>query len=102
MKEEKATLKAYYVTDFEKKVYRAILAIPVGEVRSYQWVAKKIGSPSAARAVGTALKNNPFAPIVPCHRVVKADGRLGGYSGGIRKKLQLLEMEKEIKKNIVA
>ena len=84
-------------TNFQKKVYKAISEIPMGEVRSYSWVAKKIGMPKAVRAVGTALKNNPFAPIVPCHRVIKSDGTLGGYSGGIKKKKELLDKERQIK-----
>lgn len=84
-------------TNFQKKVYKAITKIPIGEVRSYSWVAKKIGSPKAVRAVGTALKNNPFAPTIPCHRVIKSDGTLGGYRGGIKKKRELLEKERQIK-----
>lgn len=94
-------MKKYCITDFQKKVYKEILRIPFGETRSYQWVAKTIGKPKAARAVGTALKKNPFAPMVPCHRVVKSDGHLGGYSGGIRKKIALLHLEKEVEKTIV-
>ena len=84
------------LTPFEKKVYRTILAIPPGQVRSYEWVAKKIGRPKAARAVGNALHKNPFAPVVPCHRVVKNDGALGGYSKGLSAKKKLLEKEKAI------
>ena len=82
-------------TKFQKKVWRALLTIPFGEVRTYSWLAKKIGSPKATRAVGSACGANPFAPIVPCHRVVRNDGSLGGYSarGGIRKKLELLASE---------
>jgi len=83
-------------TDFQKKVYKAVLQIPLGQVRSYSWVAKKIGKPRATRAVGTALRKNPFAPFVPCHRVVKNDGSLGRYSGGIRKKKLILLQEKTI------
>jgi len=90
-------MKKYKLSNFEKKVYRAILGIPLGQTRSYRWVAEKIGSPNAARAVGTALGKNPFAPLVPCHRVVKNDGSLGGYSGGVKKKKALLEKEQAIK-----
>ena len=86
--------------NFQKKVYKAVLQIPLGQVRSYSWIAKKIGSPGATRAVGTALKKNPFAPFVPCHRVVKNDGSLGGYSGGVKKKRKLLEQEQTIIKVI--
>lgn len=86
------------LTNFQRRVYKAILKIPIGEVRSYSWVAKKIGKPKAVRAVGTALKNNPFAPIIPCHRVINNNGKLGGYSaaGGLKKKIKLLELEKKI------
>lgn len=81
---------------FYQKVWRGVMKIPSGEVRSYKWVAKKIGSPKAFRAVGLALKKNPFAPIVPCHRVIRSDGKLGGYSasGGITKKKSLIEKER--------
>lgn len=82
-------------TPFERKVWKVLLTIPSGEVRSYSWIAKRVGSPHAARAVGNALKKNRFAPAVPCHRVVKKDGTLGGYSGpgGPRKKRGLLKQE---------
>jgi len=88
-------------SDFEKKVYKAVYRIPLGQVRSYSWVAKKIGSPKAARAVGTVLKKNPFAPLIPCHRVVKSDGSLGGYSRGLKKKKELLKLESSIIKSII-
>jgi len=80
----------------QKEVYRAILDIPLGQTRSYKWVAEKIGKPKAARAVGTALKKNPFTVIIPCHRVINSDGSLGGYSKGLQKKRQLLELERKI------
>jgi len=83
-------------TPFQKKVWKIILTIPRGEVRTYEWIAQKTGSPRAARAVGSALRKNPLAPQVPCHRVVRKDGSLGGYSGpgGVRTKKQLLAREK--------
>jgi len=84
-------------TEFEKKVYRAILDIPLGETRSYQWVAERIGHPKAVRAVGNALNRNPFAPFVPCHRVVRSNGQVGGFAGGTERKSQLLEREKKIR-----
>ena len=84
-------MKDHRISEFDKKVYKAILGIPLGEVRSYSWVAKRIGKPRAQRAVGTALAKNPFAPFIPCHRVVKNDGSLGGYSGGVKKKKELLK-----------
>ncbi|MDD5729859.1 MAG: MGMT family protein [Candidatus Omnitrophica bacterium] len=86
------------MTDFTKKVYKAVLSIPLGEVRSYKWVAKQAGSPGAFRAVGQILKNNPWPVIVPCHRVIKSDNELGGYAGGIKRKKSLLDLEKEIKR----
>jgi O-6-methylguanine DNA methyltransferase len=81
---------------FYQRVWKACAEIPKGETRTYGWVAKRIGRPKAARAVGRALGANPFAPIIPCHRVVGADGRLTGYSGrgGIRQKQRLLDKEK--------
>ena len=81
--------------EFSRKVWLACAEIPEGEVRTYAWIAKKIGKPGAARAVGTALAKNPFAPTVPCHRVVRSDGGLGGYSGrgGLKTKTRLLKKE---------
>jgi methylated-DNA-[protein]-cysteine S-methyltransferase len=81
------------LTSFQARVYNAVKAIPRGQVRSYKWVARKIGSPRACRAVGNALNKNPFAPVVPCHRVVKSDGSLGGFAKGAKAKLRLLKAE---------
>ena len=81
------------LTVFQRKVYRAILAIPAGQTRSYGWVARRLGHPNSARAVGGALHRNPFAPIVPCHRVVRSDGTLGGYARGLARKRRLLRQE---------
>lgn len=78
---------------FAQQVYRAACRIPRGQTRSYQWVAVRIGLPRAARAVGNALHRNPFAPLVPCHRVVKSDGSLGGYARGPARKRALLRAE---------
>lgn len=86
------------MTLFERKVYKTILTIPLGEVRTYKWVAAKVGSPKASRAVGQALKNNPYPLIIPCHRVVACAGKLGGYSGGLKKKKLLLYLERQIRK----
>jgi len=80
-------------TPFQRKVWKAIQTIPRGEVRTYQWIAKKIGHPKAVRAVGQACKVNPYAPKVPCHRVVASGGKIGGYNGGLRKKRRLLRLE---------
>lgn len=89
-------LNKHNLTDFQKAVYCAVMQIPLGETRSYTWVAKMIGSPRSARAVGNALNKNPYAPYVPCHRVVASDGRLAGYSEGLKKKIALLKKEKVI------
>lgn len=82
-------------TSFQKKVWKALLKIPKGEVRTYEWIAKQIKHPKAVRAVGNAVGKNPLAPEVPCHRVIRKDGSLGGYSGagGIQKKRNLLQLE---------
>jgi O-6-methylguanine DNA methyltransferase len=80
---------------FYQAVWKACAEIPKGQVRTYGWIARRIGKPKAARAVGQALGRNPFAPTVPCHRVVGADGRLTGFSapGGVAAKRRLLEKE---------
>ncbi len=69
-------------TPFQRRVYEAVLAIPRGQTRTYAWVAKKIGKPKAARAVGQALKRNRWAPTIPCHRVIASDESLGGPAFG--------------------
>lgn len=78
---------------FYQKVWKVVAQIPKGEVRSYSWVAKKVGSPKAARAVGQALKNNPFPLVIPCHRVIRKNGSLGGYSKELKKKRLFLKKE---------
>jgi AraC family transcriptional regulator of adaptative response/methylated-DNA-[protein]-cysteine methyltransferase len=80
-------------TAFQQRVWQALLAIPRGETRTYAQIAESIGSPSALRAVGTACGANPLAVVVPCHRVVGADGRLTGYRWGTDRKKQLLHIE---------
>ena len=80
-------------TSFDERVYTAIQKIPRGQVRSYQWVAERIGQPRAARAVGLALNRNPQPVVVPCHRVIRKDGSLGGYAFGQQKKKALLRRE---------
>lgn len=70
----------YRMSEFRRSVLLATLDIPEGETRTYKEIAKKIGRPNAARAVGTALKNNPMAPTIPCHRVVRSDGSIGNYT----------------------
>ena len=85
------------MTPFAKKVYKAILSIPIGEVRTYKWVARKSGNPRAYRAVGTILKNNPYPLIIPCHRVIKSNNMSGGYVFGKKKKKMILEIERALK-----
>ena len=82
-------------TAFQRRVWEALQKIPRGETRSYSAVAKKIGMPKATRAVARACATNPVAVAIPCHRVVRQDGELGGYRWGIERKQQLLAMEKE-------
>jgi methylated-DNA-[protein]-cysteine S-methyltransferase len=85
------------LTKFELSVLRATLEIPFGETRSYQWIAKRIGKPGAVRAVGTALRNNPWPLIIPCHRVIKADGTPGKYAGkDDGRKKRLIDLEQRI------
>ncbi|MDD5281315.1 MAG: MGMT family protein [Candidatus Omnitrophica bacterium] len=86
------------MTLFAAKVYRAVLSIPLGQVRSYKWVAQKAGSRRAYRAVGQVLKRNPYPLIIPCHRVIKSDKKIGGYVFGIKQKKFLLALEKEMVK----
>ena len=74
------------MTPFAKKVYRVVLSIPLGQVRTYKWVAQKAGRPGAWRAVGTILNKNPFPVIIPCHRVIKSNNISGGYVFGKRGK----------------
>jgi O-6-methylguanine DNA methyltransferase len=78
---------------FQRSVLEAAEQIPFGEVRSYRWIAERIGSPHAVRAVGTALGRNPVPILVPCHRVLRGDGSLGGYAFGLDLKNRLLALE---------
>ena len=83
-------------TKFQLKVWAYLRKIPRGSVKTYSQVAKDIGKPLAVRAVANAIGKNPYAPKIPCHRVIRSDGGLGGYSGrgGIKTKLRLLRSEK--------
>jgi len=83
-----------YGTDFQRSVWKALLTIPYGETRSYGEIAEQIGNPKACRAVGMANHWNPIAIIVPCHRVIGADGSLTGFGGGLTLKQHLLDIEK--------
>ena len=82
-------------TNFQIAVWKELLKIPIGETTTYKNIAIAIGKPNSSRAVANACAQNPYAPEVPCHRVIRSDGSLGGYSaeGGIERKRQLLEME---------
>ena len=86
-------------TEFQKRVWSALLNIPYGETRSYHQVAEMIGSPKAVRAVANACASNPVPLIIPCHRVVRKDGGLGGYGLGVGRKKYILEMEKSHSRN---
>lgn len=81
-------------TEFQQLVWKALREIPYGETRSYKEVAESIGKPKAYRAVGMANNKNPIPIFIPCHRVIGADGKLVGYSGGIDIKIKLIDLEK--------
>jgi methylated-DNA-[protein]-cysteine S-methyltransferase len=80
-------------TEFQKKVWQALLTIPFGETRSYGQIAQQIGNPSAVRAVGAANGKNPISIIAPCHRVIGSTGELTGFAGGLEAKALLLNLE---------
>jgi methylated-DNA-[protein]-cysteine S-methyltransferase len=80
-------------TVFQKRVWRALLTIPFGEVRSYAQIAKQVGAPTAYRAVGAANGRNPLSIIAPCHRVIGSNGELTGFAGGLATKRKLLALE---------
>jgi methylated-DNA-[protein]-cysteine S-methyltransferase len=80
-------------TEFQKRVWKALCEISYGETRSYKQIAETIGNPKAVRAVGMANHRNPLLIVVPCHRVIGADGKLVGYAAGIDKKVFLLQLE---------
>jgi AraC family transcriptional regulator of adaptative response/methylated-DNA-[protein]-cysteine methyltransferase len=84
----------YPGTPFQLKVWNALRAIPFGETISYEELARRVGSPSGQRAVGHANGQNPLAIVIPCHRVINKDGKLGGYGGGLWKKRLLLALER--------
>lgn len=81
-------------TPFEQAVWQVLQTIPYGETRSYGDIARQIGRPSACRAVGRAIGRNPLGIVIPCHRVIGANGRLTGYAGGLTVKQYLLELER--------
>jgi methylated-DNA-[protein]-cysteine S-methyltransferase len=89
-------------TDFQLACWRALLAIPYGETRSYGDMARAVGKPTAFRAVGMANNRNPIAIVVPCHRVIASDGSLCGYGGGLDVKRKLLELEGALSGSLAA
>lgn len=92
-KRKKSSVPLFFQgTPFQEKVWKALQTIPYGKTVTYSHIAQKIGNPRAVRAVGTAVGKNPLCIFIPCHRVVGKNG-LGGYSGGIEVKKQLLELE---------
>jgi O-6-methylguanine DNA methyltransferase len=82
-------------TPFQQKVYAVVKKIPKGSTLTYKQVAEKIGNPNAARAIGNALNKN-YNPAIPCHRVIRSDGKLGGYNRGRAKKQKILQQEKAL------
>ena len=80
-------------TPFERKVLKVTSTIPAGETRTYQWIARRIRNPRAVRAVGRVLSKNPLPVMIPCHRVIRKDGTIGGYSLGEKEKEVLLRKE---------
>lgn len=84
-------------TNFQIAVWEEILKIPSGKTKTYKDIAKALGCPKSYRAVANACGQNPYAPKVPCHRVIRSDGKVGGYSGkgGVNRKKELLDIERE-------
>ena len=80
-------------TRFQQRVWEKLTSIPFGQTRNYQWLARAIGQPKAFRAAGNANGRNPIPVIVPCHRVIRKNGELGGFTGGIHLKQYLLDLE---------
>ena len=83
-------------TRFQQNVWLTVRNIPRGETRSYGWIANQLGLPKAARAVGQALSRNPVPIVIPCHRVIGSDGKLGGFGGGVEIKKLLLKLEQSV------
>lgn len=80
-------------TSFQRQVWRTLQRVPYGKLRSYQWIAARVGGPHYARAVGNAVGANPLPIVIPCHRIVAHDASLGGFSGGLPMKRKLLTLE---------
>ena len=100
-RELKKMVQGSRLTEFQKNVLIATMKIPKGSVKTYKQIAKEVGNEKACRAVGTALSKNPFAPYVPCHRVVRGNGDLGNYSGrgGRAEKRRMLFLEGAVGNN---
>ncbi len=93
-------LDALNLTTFQKKVLLALCTVKKGETITYKELARRAGYPNAYRAVGSVMRSNPMAPIIPCHRVIRSDNKLGGYSnGGTRRKREMLEAEGALTKS---
>jgi methylated-DNA-[protein]-cysteine S-methyltransferase len=90
-------LEARRGTEFERRVWAAIASIPYGHTRSYGEIAGEVGEPAAAQAVGIACNHNPLPIVVPCHRVIGADGKLVGFGGGLHRKRWLLQLEAKVR-----
>jgi len=88
-------------SDFQQRVWREIARVPYGETISYGELAKRAGAPGQARAAGAATGRNPVGVVIPCHRIVGADGSLTGYAGGLERKRGLLELEGALQKSLV-
>ncbi len=82
-------------TEFQRRVWRCLMKVGYGDVKSYGWIAEQLGNPKAVRAVGAANGQNPISILVPCHRIIGANGKLTGYAGGLERKEFLLALEKQ-------
>ncbi|OHU85314.1 MULTISPECIES: methylated-DNA--[protein]-cysteine S-methyltransferase [Pseudoalteromonas] len=87
-----------YGTAFQKSVWEVLMMVPYGDTNTYSWMANRLNNPKAVRAVGSANGKNPISIIVPCHRIIGANGTLTGYAGGVEKKAWLLEHEQQNRK----
>jgi methylated-DNA-[protein]-cysteine S-methyltransferase len=88
-------------TPFKRSVYLKVSEIPIGQTRSYKWVAEEVGAPNKIRAVAGIISKNPYPFFIPCHRVIRSNGAFGGYIFGSEFKKRLLNLEKEIKSIII-
>ena len=89
----KLSILFFEMKSFNEKCYAILKKVPAGKVTTYEALARTVGNPRAARAVGNAMNRNPYAPKVPCHRVVKSDGKIGGFALGVKKKIEMLKRE---------